>query len=237
MKFDKNKNYYKTLGVNNNDDFKTIKKSYYKLSFKYHPDKGGDEKVFSEISEAYKVLSNEELRNEYDNKSKYGSNYNEFTELFDISFDFDYETDKENLEKFKKSINNIQIIVGNDFDGKVSYERYIRCKDCDGSGNDLSSKIVIRDNDGNITKVFDADDGCDFCEGTGKNYDGKDCGFCQGNGKIGINPCKTCNGEGRILGRQKLKGLKLKNGMLKKNSLGHYSKNGTGYLLIKLEEE
>ncbi len=46
-------------------------------------------------------------------------------------------------------------------------------------------KSVIKDNEGNILKTFDSDDGCDFCEGTGKDYKGNDCNFCHGPGKIG----------------------------------------------------
>ena len=38
---DKNKNYYSILGVAKDAEEKVIKKSYYKLSFEHHPDKGG----------------------------------------------------------------------------------------------------------------------------------------------------------------------------------------------------
>ena len=61
----KDKNYYKILGVSHDDDEKTIKKAYYKLSYTFHPDKGGDPNVFSEITEAYDILYNIESRKEY----------------------------------------------------------------------------------------------------------------------------------------------------------------------------
>lgn len=161
---DKNKNYYKVLGVTHDDDSNKIKKAYYKLSFTYHPDKGGDAVVFAEMTEAYDVLCNEELRTDYDLKSRFGKNYNEYFELFDVDYDFSYDDSKEKLERFKKfEVNNIQIEVDVDFDGIVEYERWVKCKSCDGTGKDMSSKIIIRDNDGNIVKTFDADDGCDFC--------------------------------------------------------------------------
>ena len=216
---DKNKNYYSILGVARDAEEKVIKKSYYKLSFEHHPDKGGDPVVFAEMTEAYDVLCSE-LRKEYDLKSKFGNAYNEYFELFDINVDFSFEQGKDKLEQFKKNeVYNIQIEVSDDFKGKLEYERWVKCKTCDGSGKDLSSKIVIKDNDGNVVKVFDSDDGCDFCEGTGKfmNFD-----------------CKSCDGQKRILGKQKINGIKLTGQETKIDTMGHFSKDGVvGYLLLK----
>jgi molecular chaperone DnaJ len=233
---DLSKNYYGILGVPNNADEKTIKKSYYKLSFTHHPDKGGDAIIFGEMTEAYDILCSEQ-RKDYDLKSKFGSNYNEYYELFNINIDLEYDDVKSTREKFKKNeVNDVIISVDNDFDGSVEFERWVKCKSCDGTGKDFSSKIVIRDNDGNVLKVFDADDGCDFCEGTGQ-YMGQECSFCNGKGQVGLNHCKSCNGEKRILGKQKLTGLKLKGDKTKIDSMGHHAKNGNvGHLyLIKKE--
>lgn len=60
---------YETLGVEKDADEKVIKKAYRKLAVKHHPDKGGDEQKFKEISAAYEVLSDPEKRAKYD---KYG---------------------------------------------------------------------------------------------------------------------------------------------------------------------
>ncbi len=60
------KNYYQVLGVDKSASPEEIKKAYYKLAHKYHPDKGGDEKKFKEISEAYQVLSNKDKKAQYD---------------------------------------------------------------------------------------------------------------------------------------------------------------------------
>ncbi len=230
------KNYYAILGVPNSSDEKTIKKAYYKLSFTHHPDKGGDANIFSEMTEAYDILCSEN-RTDYDLKSKFGNNYNEYYELFNVNVDLEYDDVKSTREKFKRNeVNDVIISVDDDFDGSVEFERWVKCKSCDGTGKDFSSKIVIRDNDGNVLKVFDADDGCDFCEGTGK-YMGQDCSFCNGKGQVGMNHCKVCNGDKRILGKQKLSGLKLKGDKTKIESMGHHAKNGNvGHLyLIKKE--
>lgn len=230
-----NKNYYSVLEVSKDSDERTIKKSYYRLSKKSHPDKGGNPEIFAEMTEAYDVLCSEQ-RKDYDIKSKFGNNYNEYYEFFDINIDVDYQTEKDRLERFKKNeMLDIYIDAPDDFNGTVEYERLVRCKTCDGTGKDMSSKIVIRDLDGNIVKVFDGEDGCDFCEGSGKYMD-LDCTFCDGKGKVGLNPCGVCKGEKRILGKQKLSKIKLTGEITKVEAMGNTSKlevGKVGHLIIR----
>lgn len=222
-----NKNYYAILGIPNTSDEKSIKKKYYKLSFVNHPDKGGDAAVFAEMTEAYDVLCSEQ-RKDYDVKSRFGNSYNEDLEIFDINVEVDWEREKERLERFKRNeVLDIYINVDDEFDGTIEYERWVRCKSCDGTGKDMSSKIVIRDNDGNILKVFDGEDGCDFCEGSGK-YMGSDCTFCDGKGKVGLNQCMSCKGDKRILGKQRLSKIKLTGEQTKVDAMGHVSKKESG---------
>jgi len=60
---------YETLGIEKTADEKEIKKAFRKLAVRHHPDKGGDEAKFKEISAAHEILSDKEKRAKYD---KYG---------------------------------------------------------------------------------------------------------------------------------------------------------------------
>jgi molecular chaperone DnaJ len=58
---------YQILGVNKNATDEEIKQAYRKLAMKHHPDRGGDEKRFQEIKNAYEVLSDPVRRQQHDN--------------------------------------------------------------------------------------------------------------------------------------------------------------------------
>ena len=66
------KNFYDVLGVQRNASEDDIRKAFRKLAVKYHPDNGGDENKFKEISEAYETLSDEKKRREYDQMLMFG---------------------------------------------------------------------------------------------------------------------------------------------------------------------
>ena len=70
----KDTSYYDILNLKPDASQNDIKKAYKKMAMKHHPDKGGDEKLFKEIGEAYQVLSNEQQRQIYDQFGKEGLN-------------------------------------------------------------------------------------------------------------------------------------------------------------------
>ncbi len=70
-----NTNYYTILEVEKSASEKEIKTAFRKLAHKYHPDKGGDEKKFKELNEAYQTLSNKEKRVQYDRFGQSSSNF------------------------------------------------------------------------------------------------------------------------------------------------------------------
>lgn len=84
------KNYYQILEIGENASPEIIEKAYRVLAKKYHPDVQPRDKLywaevnFREISEAYQVLSNKELKREYDMKlnaynfQKQNYNYSQF---------------------------------------------------------------------------------------------------------------------------------------------------------------
>ncbi|NXU73686.1 DNJB8 protein, partial [Oreotrochilus melanogaster] len=65
--------YYRVLGLQKNASQDEVKKSYYKLALKWHPDKNPRnkeeaEKKFRLISEAYSILSDPQKRSAYDGR-------------------------------------------------------------------------------------------------------------------------------------------------------------------------
>ena len=60
------KDLYKILDVDKSSTSNDIKRAYKKMAFKHHPDKGGTEEKFKEISEAYEILSDDQKRKRYD---------------------------------------------------------------------------------------------------------------------------------------------------------------------------
>lgn len=66
------RSFYDILGVKRDATQDDIKKSFRKLAQKYHPDAGGDEAKFKEISEAYETLSDPKKRKEYDQLLMFG---------------------------------------------------------------------------------------------------------------------------------------------------------------------
>jgi DnaJ-class molecular chaperone len=57
---------YSILGLDRTASPEDIKKAYRKLAVKHHPDKGGDQEKFKEISAAYEILSDEQKKANYD---------------------------------------------------------------------------------------------------------------------------------------------------------------------------
>ena len=64
------KNYYEILAVPKNSSQGDVKKAYYQLAKKHHPDRNRDDPkaaaIFQDIAEAYEVLGDEAKREEYD---------------------------------------------------------------------------------------------------------------------------------------------------------------------------
>lgn len=66
------KTFYDVLGVKQDATQAEIKRAFRKLAQKYHPDAGGDEEKFKEVSEAYDTLGDEKKRAQYDQALRFG---------------------------------------------------------------------------------------------------------------------------------------------------------------------
>ena len=79
--FDPSINYYHKLGINEKATDKEIKKAFYALAKKYHPDSNNHDakeaavnaEKFKDVSNAYEVLSDAAKRSQYD-EMRQGSN-------------------------------------------------------------------------------------------------------------------------------------------------------------------
>lgn len=81
-------NCYEVLGVSKDASQSDIKKAYRDLVKVHHPDIGGSEEKFKQISEAYEILSDPQKRQDYDFKQSMGggSNFHEFFTRFGGDF-------------------------------------------------------------------------------------------------------------------------------------------------------
>ncbi len=112
------KNYYEILEVSENASQEVIEKAYKILAKKYHPDIQPQDKIywaenkFKEITIAYKTLSNDKLRNEYNLEIGLGNNlYSQYDNLYDEneklkrevhSLKFENESEKYKRKKEKE---------------------------------------------------------------------------------------------------------------------------------------
>lgn len=75
------RDYYEVLGVDKGADASTIKKAFRKKAMKYHPDVNKDDEAqekFTEVNEAYEVLSDADKKARYDRFGHQGMNQGGF---------------------------------------------------------------------------------------------------------------------------------------------------------------
>ena len=224
------RDYYEILGISRSASAEEIKRAYRKLALRYHPDKNPDnskeaEEKFKEVSEAYKVLSDSEKRQIYDQYGHAGLEaevgagagfggfefdpFKIFEEVFSRgSFGGDSfgdlfgqrsQTRARGAEPGRDLRYGLEISFEEAAFGvekKVQIPRYEVCSTCSGSGIKPGSQPHT----------------CSTCEGSG--YIAMSQGFfsmtrtctkCQGRGTIIKDPCRDCRSTGRIRRTRRVK--------------------------------
>jgi len=206
------KDYYNILGVNKGASKDEIKKAFYKLAHKYHPDKKeGNESKFKEVNEAYQILSDDSKRSKYDQFGSgfenmgqgYGGHGHSGFEGFDFSgfqngnADFDF--------------GNLNDIFSDFFTGGMGGGRTQARR-----GRDISTEIQISFAEsvfGTSRKILlTKTSNCTVCSGIGAKPGTKmeTCKYCNGQGKIreakrtilgtisSTKICEECLGSGEV---------------------------------------
>jgi molecular chaperone DnaJ len=228
------KDYYEVLGIQRGASADDIKKAYRKLAMQYHPDRNQGnkdaEEKFKEATEAYEALSDTEKRRRYDQyghagmKSTDFHNYNNTSDIFSMfqdifsgfgssAFDGDIfdvfgqgkrgrarrgEGTPGSDLKVKLKLTLEEINTG--IEKKIKIKKWKSCDKCSGKGTNSATGLT----------------NCSHCKGTGemrqvsKSLFGQfinvsQCPRCGGEGKIVTDPCKACNGDGRIQGETTIK--------------------------------
>jgi len=220
--------YYKTLGVERSASQEDIKRAFHKLAHKHHPDKGGDEKKFKEINEAYQVLSDAQKRAQYDQFGRtfeggmpggdsgfswswgsrpqgdvefdFGDIGDIFEEFFGGGFGGARRTARKDIKKGKDIQVDLEIPLEQTL--KSSIEKI-----------ELTKQVVCHRCSGNGAEPGSKVKECFSCRGTGQVQQIKKtvfgsfttlatCPECKGEGTIPEKPCNVCKGEGRVKGQE-----------------------------------
>ncbi|MEK9160629.1 MAG: molecular chaperone DnaJ [Patescibacteria group bacterium] len=197
------KNYYDVLGVEKKATKEDIKKAFRKLAQKHHPDKGGDEAKFKEITEAYSILSDEKRRREYDSYGQTFAGGGPQGDFGGQGFDF---------SQFQGFGGGVEFDISDLFGDIMGGGGGRRAR----RGRDISIDVEISFKESVfgakrsvlITKIGK----CDTCTGTGAKpgTDMEDCKTCNGQGRVretrntvmgpfsSVRTCSVCEGAGKV---------------------------------------
>lgn len=166
-------NYYEILGIKQNASHDDIKRAYKKLAVKHHPDKGGDEKTFQKISNAYNVLSDAQKRQNYDRTGDENSQHMNMNphEMFAQFFNRGMKQQPPVNKKCNDIIHNYNISLRQAFTGinkqiriktkAYNFDKVKQCDNCQGIGRIKN----IKNMGGIFTQIFETE--CNTCKGSG----------------------------------------------------------------------
>ncbi|XP_075942073.1 dnaJ heat shock protein family (Hsp40) member A3a isoform X2 [Anarhichas minor] len=206
--------FYQILGVPRTATQKEVKKAYYQMAKKYHPDTNKEDpqakEKFAQLAEAYEVLSDEGKRKQYDaygstgfdggqagGGQRYWSGHASSVdpeELFRKIFgEFsggrgfgDFNAIFEQPQEYIMELTFTQAAKGVNKEFSVNTEA--ACQRCDGKGNEPGTKVQH----------------CSTCNGSGMETVNtgpfvmrSTCRRCGGKGTVIATPCVSCRGAGQ----------------------------------------
>ncbi|WP_335869309.1 molecular chaperone DnaJ [Bacillus sp. 2205SS5-2] len=211
------RDYYEVLGLGKSASQDEIKKSYRKLSKKFHPDinKEADaNEKFKEVKDAYETLSDEQKRAHYD---RYGhtdpnqgfggggaAGFGGFEDIFNSFFGGgggrrrDPNAPRQGADlQYTMTLSFEEAAFGKDTEIDIPNEE--TCETCKGNGAKPGTKPET----------------CSHCQGTGQLNVEQDtpfgrivnrrvCNHCDGTGQTIKHKCSTCGGKGKVRKRRKI---------------------------------
>ena len=210
------KDYYARLNVSRGASAEEIRKAFRKLAMKHHPDRNKDnleesKQKFTEMKEAYDVLSNPKKRKIYDQYGPEGLNgytgsagrgpdvegmSDIFGDIFGSAFggggfsggfQRGQQREQQQVRLFRMEISLSDVAHG--VEKNIQAPMDVDCSTCKGSGAKPNTQIKT----------------CSHCNGSGVVRQQvqffsmqSTCPHCQGEGKVIENPCSDCSGSGKV---------------------------------------
>ncbi|XP_073997853.1 protein tumorous imaginal discs, mitochondrial-like isoform X1 [Rhodnius prolixus] len=227
------RDYYEVLGLTRNCSSKDVKKAYYQLAKKYHPDTNKNDpnaaKKFQEVSEAYEVLSDEAKRKQYDQwgttSEQMGMGGGRGSQAHDMGgFSWQYRATIDPQELFRK------IFGDSPFSSKGFEDDFAESRFGYGASEEVIMKLTFsqaarginKDIYVNVVETCPKCQGsrsepgtrpirCTYCNGsgyetvsTGPFVMKSTCRYCSGSRMLIKYPCTECEGKGSTVQRKKV---------------------------------
>ncbi|KAK1263118.1 hypothetical protein QJS04_geneDACA022333 [Acorus gramineus] len=218
------RDYYEVLGVDKGASASEIKKAYYGLAKKLHPDTNKEdadaERKFQEVQRAYEVLKDEEKRSLYDQLGPDGferaaegggsgggpfggAGFGGFEDIFGGFGGFGGDFFRNVFNQGGIGGENVKVALDVSFmeavqgcTKNVAFQTSMICQACGGSGVPPGTKPET----------------CKTCKGSGTWFAQRGvfrvestCPKCGGTGKFTTNFCKSCKGERVVRGTKTVK--------------------------------
>lgn len=205
---------YEVLGIERSASQDDIRKAYKKLALEFHPDRNpGNESAenkFKEINEAYRILSDEAKKSDYDLKSSFerGFGRHDFSQVMDEIFKSKHKQrnhTEQNTQPKQGTWDpsddvpgedvevNLDITIEESIDGcqktvRVQGQRLTSpCRVCNGTGGQPGTRTTT----------------CAACAGHGRGISPngtssqiRRCIVCRGRGSVPLVQCRECGGRG-----------------------------------------